>query len=99
MIFRRVLGNIRLFTRRYGLITVVTDIYREGRRDLGGVMRDVCDRHVRLTDTKDGVSVYDVNAGIRKEYRDVGRNQMVLGDFSAYFRKYRPRLVQFREVA
>ena len=44
-------------------------------------MRDVCDRHDRLTAGKNGVCVWDVGTGVRKEYRDMGRNQMLLGDY------------------
>ena len=32
-------------------------------------------------DAKNGVSVYDVEARVREVNRDVGRNQMLLGDY------------------
>ena len=78
---RRAVGNIRLFTDRYGLITVITDISWEGRRDLGGIIRDVCDWHVRLTPTKNDISLFDVDAGVIMEYWTVSKNQMMLRDY------------------
>ena len=81
VMLRRAVGNIRMFTDRYVLISVITDIYREGRRDLGGLVRDVCNRYLRLTAEKNGICVEDVEVGGRKEYRDVRRNQMLLEEF------------------
>ena len=48
VMFRRAVGDIRLFTGRYGRINVVTEVEWEGWWDVGGIVRDVCDRHVRF---------------------------------------------------
>ena len=83
VMLRRAVSNIGRLTRRYDLVTVMTDILRRSvNRDLGEMLREMAHRHWRFLPKGNGLRLFDVGTGKSTDHVPVPPDQALLDEYS-----------------